>query len=57
MPRDLAEERVALLRNFEFLKSGLCVYVLLQGDWCWVLAWAQLGVDSVTCVPLNDAAT
>jgi hypothetical protein len=48
---------VALLQHFEFLKSGLRVYVLSQGSWCWALAWAQLGVGLVHCVPLSDAAT
>jgi hypothetical protein len=45
-----------LLRNFEFLKTGLHVYVLSLGDWCWALAWAQLGVGSITCIPSNEAA-
>jgi hypothetical protein len=57
MPEVLAEQRVALLRHFEFLKTGLRVYVLSQGSWCWALAWAQLGVGLVNCVPLSDAAT
>jgi hypothetical protein len=50
------EERLSLLQNFQFLKTGLHVYVLSVGDWCWALAWAQLGVDSVACIPINAAA-
>jgi hypothetical protein len=50
------EERISLLQNFQFLKTGLHVCVLSVGDWSWALAWAQLGVDSVHCVPVNAAA-
>jgi hypothetical protein len=48
--------QIELLRDLKFLGQELSVYVLSTGGWSWVLAWAQLGVASIFCLPQNDGA-
>ena len=45
-----------LLHDLHFLRSAFSIYVLSDDGWSWALAWAQLGVDFICCVPFNGLA-
>jgi hypothetical protein len=49
--------QIELLRDLKFLGQQLSVYVLSTGGWSWVLAWAQLGVATIFCLPRNEGAS
>ena len=51
--RDLSVE---LLQDLLFFRTCLRVYVLSDDGWSCVLAWAQLGVESVFCVAFGELA-
>jgi len=46
---------VGFLHSLHVLRELNIVVVSVDG-WSWVLAWAQLGVCEVTCLPLNPWA-
>jgi hypothetical protein len=46
-----------LLQDLKFLGRQLSVYVVSTGGWSWALAWAQLGVAVIYCLPRNDVAS
>lgn len=57
-PRDVkygGVETVELLRSLHLLHD-LPVVVASDDGWSWVLAWAQLGVRHIHCVPFGDRA-
>jgi hypothetical protein len=45
-----------LLQDLSFLGRQLSVYVVSTGGWSWLLAWAQLGVETIHCIAWNAAA-
>jgi hypothetical protein len=50
-------EKVGLLEDYSFLASKLSVYVLSLDGWSWAVAWAQLGIRCVRCIPLSPSAS
>jgi hypothetical protein len=47
---------MSLLQDYHFLAHRLTVYVFSLDGWSWAIAWAQLGVGCINCVPLTDTA-
>jgi hypothetical protein len=47
---------VELWHDLHFLCTLLHIYVVSEDGWSWALAWAQLGVVQVSCVPVSDLA-
>ena len=45
-----------MLQDFRFFRLGLQVYVISDDGWSWALAWAQLGVATIRCVPFSGLA-
>jgi hypothetical protein len=50
------EAQIELLQDLSFLGRQLAVYVVSSGGWSWALAWAQLGVAVIYCLPRNSGA-
>ena len=47
---------VELLQDFRFFRGGLHIYAVSDDGWSWLLAWAQLGVSEIRCVPFTGLA-
>jgi hypothetical protein len=54
-PSSIAAQ-IKLLQDLKFLGRQLSVYVESTGGWSWALAWAQLGVATIHCVPWTREA-
>jgi hypothetical protein len=48
--------QIEMLHDLSFLGQQLSVYVISTGGWGWALAWAQLGVAVIQCIPWNREA-
>ena len=49
-------ESVELLHDFSFFRTCLHIFVISDDGWSWLLAWAQLGVETIRCVPFSGLA-